>query len=128
MFRKASILCVFVAVLSLMAHIIIPHHEHGEIICFEQLHAETASSSGENGSGHFCCFSEQRAILTPNGHSVSGNRPVCCSFHFPPLLLFWENFFDFNATLSLNTCKPYYNFYTSALLASIRALRAPPQG
>jgi hypothetical protein len=125
MFKKLSIICVFAAVLSVVMHSFIPHHEHGEVICFEQTH----DADDEKGDAQTCCLDEQQAIFAQNKDDSSVDCPnICCDFHFPPVLLFTGDFFALSSPPAKVINKPScLNLYASADIHSAHALRAPPQ-
>ncbi|MDR1810445.1 MAG: hypothetical protein LBR34_08595 [Prevotella sp.] len=117
MFKKLSIACIFAAVLSVLAHSVVPHHEHGEILCFEQIHDnESAAQDNCMNDTHACCFDKQDAVrLEPRGSINLVGYAVCCAHCFLSALVPVEL-----------TEKPYLNLYASAALTPLRTLRGPP--
>ncbi|GAB6010525.1 DUF6769 family protein [Viscerimonas tarda] len=128
MFKRLSILFVFAAILALMAHVVIPHHEHGETVCFEQTHTDTPFQDENEENAHACCLDTQDAIRAQDeNQSAFGCHDVCCDFHFSPVLVFFGNFFDFDYSQPEVINKPYFNLYTSAEIDAANSLRGPPQ-
>jgi len=124
--RKIAILFILTAISAFMAHMVIPHHEHGEMVCFENLVCD--SEDGEAKESHACCFDQQEIIRSQNedqDHSDCGHG-TDCDVHFPPVMLFTGSFFNLE-TGSIKTDTPYLNLYTSVDITSANALRGPPQ-
>ena len=118
---------LFAAITALMAHAFIPHHEHGEIICFEQVHVDDFSHDESAGDVHVCCLDAQDAIRIQNRNDFGlGCYNILCAFHFPPLLLFLGSFFDLGDVQPDIINKPYLNLYTSIVISSSNSLRGPP--
>jgi hypothetical protein len=127
MFKKLSIVLVLFAVISFAAHAIIPHHEHGEFICFEQAH-DKGNQAQDDCAGNIqtCCFDKQNAICAQNESNESLDAvgyPVCCDYCFSTA----ESFSGFGPEQPEIINKPYLNLYTSAALTSANTLRGPPQ-
>ena len=129
MFKKISILFVFAAIISMMAHSLIPHHEHGEVICFAQTHSEDSPHNADTNSIHACCLEKQDAIRSSNEdffpHHCDSDD--ICDYHFPPVLLFIGSFFDLDSESIELPEKPYLNLYASVEIISANSLRGPPQ-
>lgn len=129
MFRKLSILFLFAGIITLMAHAFIPHHEHGEIVCFELFYSENNSCEDDEGKDfHSCCLDQQDIIRNSDeDNSLDCDHGIFCEYHFPPILLFLGDFFTLNPEQSEVTNKPYLNLYTSVDIYSTNSLRGPPR-
>ncbi len=128
--KTLSILFMMMAVLTMMAHSVVPHHEHGDKICFEKI--ECNDSENESTKEHHrCCLDDQDIIRSVNEQEKEhfcdhGNT---CDLHFPPIILFIGSYFDLpidDFSVKLNY-RPYLNLYTSADIKSANSLRGPPQ-
>jgi len=130
MIKRLSILFMMMAIGTFLAHAIIPHHEHGEKICFEMSHCEN-DGDGEHHDFHPCCLKAHEFIRVQDEHHITKSDSKdgsLCDCHFPPILLFISSFFDFDhdTPVKVNT-KPYLNLYTSADVYSANSRRGPPQ-
>lgn len=124
--RNLAILFMMTAIFALVAHMVIPHHEHGEKVCFESSSCESENENSQKE--HACCFDQQKLVRSENEDQ---NYNLCnggntCDLHFPPILLFIGNFFELD-NHPLDISKPYLNLYTSADIGSACTLRGPPQ-
>jgi hypothetical protein len=117
MFKKLSILVVFAAILSMAMHSFVPHHEHGEMICFEQMHDK---GTADQDDIHACCFDKQDAVRLQGPSIDVVGYTVCCDHCFPAI-----NSFSGLGPIEIIS-KPYLNLYVSADIASANALRGPP--
>jgi hypothetical protein len=123
MFKKVSILVVFAAILSMTMHSFVPHHEHGEMICFEQMHDNDKGTAAQDDCAediHACCFDKQDAVRLQGPSIDVVGYAVCCDHCFPAI-----NSFSGLDPIEIIS-KPYLNLYTSADIASANALRGPP--
>jgi len=130
MFRKLSILFTLMAVSLLIVHAVVPHHEHGDVICFEKMHNEEDHKHETTGTAKACCLDKQDVIRNQNEEIKIGSdcdHGSGCDYHFSHILLFVGNFFDLNPEPSEIVTKPYLNLYTSADIRSAQTLRGPPQ-
>jgi len=114
------------AIAALMAHTVIPHHEHGETICFEKF--DCSSDADETAKeSHACCLDQQEIIRSQDDeHHYDCAYGTDCKVHFPAVLLFIGNFFAL-ADKPVRIDNPYQNLYTSADIVSANTLRGPPQ-
>jgi len=121
------------AISIMLAHAVIPHHEHGDVICFETIHHcdDTACGDSHEHSATDCspcCFDKQDVIRTYDELNFTHcGQGTACDYHFPPILLFLGCFFDLFETPLIIVQKPYLNLYTSAEFSSANSLRGPPQ-
>ena len=127
MIRQFSIGCMLAAIITLMVHSVIPHHEHENNICFEQIHQET--SHKESKKAHACNLENQQIIRKHDDSIHMGcHDGITCDYHFPPIILFSSNFFDFiNNKRTGEVNVRYLNLYHSVAVHATNCLRGPPQ-
>lgn len=123
--KNIAILFIMSAIITMMLHMVIPHHEHGETVCFEQLSCDSEQDASKDI--HACCLDQQEIIRAQDDeHQYDCAYSANCEVHFPPVLLFIGNFFDLGAN-PVKIDKPYLNLYSSADIVSANTLRGPPQ-
>ncbi|NDW17708.1 hypothetical protein D0T53_02105 [Dysgonomonas sp. 216] len=128
-----SISFIFVAIAMLIAHAAIPHHDHGDRICFEKEQtADSHSHSKENqkGKSDSCCQLDKQDVIRKNNEEFKVNdchNGLMCDYHFPPILLFLGDFFCLSPAPPEILNKPYLNLYASACLYADNSYRGPPQ-
>lgn len=114
-----------IAIAAFVGHMAIPHHEHGETVCFEQIDCSAGEEAAKDG--HACCLDQQEIIRSQDDrHAADCIHSADCEIHFPPIFLFVGDFFELSKK-PVNVNKPYLNFYTSADILSVNTLRGPPQ-
>jgi len=129
MFRKISISLIFAAITLLIAHSVVPHHEHGDAICFEEMHCSDSKEQNNASTTQACCLDKQDIIRAQNEIRIGSEceHGSMCDYHFPPIILFLGNFFDLcDDPVKIDDIL-YLNLYTSAELYSVCSLRGPPQ-
>jgi len=79
--RTAAVTFLFLAGILFLAHAVVPHHHHGNLICFAKSHCENDGTEGDcennpgnhhhdggNGSGH--CFLKDPVIVSSGQHAA----------------------------------------------------------
>ncbi|MFR9165744.1 MAG: DUF6769 family protein [Dysgonomonas sp.] len=130
--RSVSILFMTIAMLTIIMHSVIPHHEHAEKVCFENILCNSSDDNKDAAGGkHSCCLEKQEVVRAQNeqeSQSLCDHGPFCTDHQF--VILFVGDFFESGTTLSSETKenpKPYLNLYTSVGVYSTNSLRAPPR-
>ena len=123
--KNIAILFMMTAIVTMMVHMVIPHHEHGETVCFERLSCDSEQDAAKET--HACCLDQQEIIRAQDDeYQFDCVHGTDCEVHFPHIELFIGNFFDLGVN-PIKIDKPYLNLYTSADIISVNALRGPPQ-
>lgn len=118
---------MMIAIITMMAHYVIPHHEHGSKVCFENVECSDATDPSSSEDHHPCCMDNQEVLRSVNDQDQICIHGAYCEFHFPPVLLFIGDFFSLTDDNRVIVYKPYLNLYQSVDLLSANALRGPPQ-
>lgn len=129
--KYISIIFLGIAIITLMAHSIIPHHEHEDRVCFEDIRKEMQASDNATTHSHTktLCLDNQDIIRNQNELDSKQNctHGSDCDFHFPPIILFLGNFFDFESKQDKVDTPNFGLLYTSVDIYSTNTRRGPPQ-
>lgn len=138
--RKISFLFLLLANIVILAHVLIPHHHHGEHLCLGNTECHTHSAAcqhEETGDGHHhdgkttddCCQLKQITALPANVNRQDYN------IHKSTIPAFDGNYFLLPKSIAglagpLVSASPYVLPGTSRIkpsfLTNIHGLRAPP--
>jgi hypothetical protein len=150
--RVFSITIIALAVITLLVSVVVPHHHHGNTVCFNLSHCceHESGSDGHQCEGHSSDYfpyhhhSEESKASDNNcparvtylvssrnelKHKIHSNDEHNKDIHFIPLFVSLTNFYVPDVTFVSLTGHRYrerYFFREPATLNRINGLRAPP--